>query len=218
MPHPDDGFLSCYEENISSVRDGFSHWVKADPASILKRHLVNAKSANPDFRESPDRKHSPTIKEYRFDAPNRLTEQKRLSIHHWIPGPRRGKEEATEKHIAGKWHIITLQESIEYFDRDYLTNRFYVTHYGGCAVLFKKDTFHPDTKVSSVYLHDTRDGQQQVVKGGQSGWVPQGVISRVSFRRPPRNGKPFSTTATHQQPVCQEAWYRERSCHSQFVL
>ena len=105
------GFLSCCEENISSVRDGFSDWVKADPASILKRHLVNAKSANPDFRESPDRKHSPTIKEYRFDAPNRLTEQKRLSIHHWIPGPRRGKEEATEKHIAGKWHIIALQST-----------------------------------------------------------------------------------------------------------
>ena len=28
---------------------------------------------------------------------------------------------------------------------------------------------------------------------GQSGWVPQGVISRASFRRPPRNGKSFFT-------------------------
>ena len=52
---------------------------------------------------------------------------------------------------------------------------------------------HPDIKVSSVYLDDTRDGQQQVVKEGQSGWVLQGVISRASFRRLPRNGKSFFT-------------------------
>ena len=181
----------------------------------MKRHLVNVKSANPDLRESPDRKHSPTIKEYRFDtdAPNRLTEQKRLSIYNWNPGPRRGKEEeGIEKHIAGKWHIIALQESIEYFDHDYLTNRFYVTHCGGCAVLFKNDTFHPDIQAFSVYLHDTRGGQQQVVKGGQSGWVLQGnrVSSHVHHfggrhatanRFPPR---------PHQQPVCQEAWHREK--------
>ena len=75
--------------------------------------------------------------------PNRLTEQKRLSIYNWNPGHRHGKEEAIEKQIAGKWHIITLQESVEDIDHDYLTNRFYVTLYRGCAVLFSKDTFSP---------------------------------------------------------------------------
>ena len=71
-----------------------------------------------------------------------------------------------------------------------------MTHHGGCAILFDKDTFHPDFKVSSVYFHDTRDGQQQDVKEGESGWVLQvlqGVISRASFRRP-RNGNSFFTT------------------------
>ena len=53
--------------------------------------------------------------------------------------------------------------------------------------------FHRDIKVSSVYLHDTRDGQQQVVKEGQSGWVLQAVISRASFGRLPRNGKSLFT-------------------------
>ena len=103
------------------------------------------------------------------------------------------REGAIEKHIAGKWHIITLQESIEYLEHEFLQNRFHVTHYGGCAVLFNKDTFHPDIKVSSIYLHDTRDGQQHDVKEGESGWVLQGVISRASFRRLPRSGKSFFT-------------------------
>ena len=104
------------------------------------------------------------------------------------------QEGAIEKHIAGKWHIITLQESIEYLEHEFLQNRFHVTHYGGCAVLFNKDTFHPDIKVSSIYLHDTRDGQQHDVKEGVSGWVLQGVISRASLRRLPRSGKSFFTT------------------------
>ena len=68
-----------------------------------------------------------------------------------------------------------------------------MTHYGRCAILFNKDTFLSDIKVTSVYLHDTRDGQQNDVKEGESGWVSQGVISRASFRRQPRGGKSFFT-------------------------
>ena len=52
--------------------------------------------------------------------------------------------------------IITLQEAIEYVDHELLTNRFHVTHYGGCAVLFNKDTFFPDVKVKSIYHQNTR--------------------------------------------------------------
>ena len=32
---------------------------------------------------------------------------------------------------------------------------------------FNKGTFHPDIKVSSIYLHDTRNGLHQVVNEGQ---------------------------------------------------
>ena len=103
------------------------------------------------------------------------------------------KKKPSKSTLRGRWHIITLQEALEYLDHEYLTNRFPVTHYGGCAVLFNKEIFHPDIKCFSVHLHDTRDGQQQVVKEGQSGWVLQGVISRASFRRLPRNGKSFFT-------------------------
>ena len=53
-------------------------------------------------------------------------------------------------------------------------------------------SFHPDIKDTSVYLHDTRDDKQHEVQG-ESGWVQQGVISRVSFRRLPHSGKSFFT-------------------------
>ena len=33
------------------------------------------------------------------------------SIYNWNPGPRRGKEDAFEKQIAGRWHVVTLQEA-----------------------------------------------------------------------------------------------------------
>ena len=51
LPYPDEEILSGYEEDFSSIRDGFSAWVKTDTETILKRHVVNAKGANPAFRE-----------------------------------------------------------------------------------------------------------------------------------------------------------------------
>ena len=120
---------------------------------------------------------------------NRSPVQKRLSIYNWNPGPRRGKEDAFEKQIAGRWHVITLQEASEYVDHDILTGRFHVTRYGGCAILFNKDTFYPSIDVKSICLHDTRrDLPDQVMKGEQ-GWVMQGILFRASFRRPPLSGQ-----------------------------
>ena len=40
-----------------------------------------------------------------------------------------------------------------------------------------------DIKVTSMYLHDIRGCQQDDVKEGEPGWVLQGVMSRVPFRR-----------------------------------
>ena len=186
---------SGYEEDVSSKRDGFSAWVKTDFVNTLGRHTVDVKGVTAAFRDAPARKHSASGQEYHFnnDMPNRLTEQKRLSVYNWNPGPQRGKEGAIEKHIAVKWHIITLQEAIEYLDQEFLTNRFHVTQYGGCAILLNKDTFFSDIKVTSLYLHDLRYSQQDKVKEGETGWVLQVVISRASFHRQPRGGKSFFT-------------------------
>ena len=130
--------------------------------------------------------------------PNRSPVQKRLSIYNWNPGPRRGKEGAFERDIAGKWHVITLQEAIDDVDHDIFTNRFHVTHYGGCAVLFNTETFYPDIEVKSLYFHDTRRELPDKVLEGDSAWFLQGVLSRTSFRRPPLSGQKTFTVQSPQ--------------------
>ena len=128
------------------------------PDVTLELHMVDVQKAVADYHEAAVRRQESTTQEYFFDTnvPKRSSVQKRLSICNWNPGPRRGKEGAIEKQIAGTWHVITLQEAIDYVDHELLTNRFHVSHYGGCAVFFNKDTFYPDVEVKPIYLHDTR--------------------------------------------------------------
>ena len=142
--------------------------------------------------------HSPQTSRFSKNISNRLLVQKRLSIYNWNPGPRRGKEDAFDKQIAGRWHVITLQEASECVDHELLTNRFHVTHYGGCAIPFNKDTFHSNMDVKSIYLHDSRRDLPDQVMEGEPGWVMQGVLSRASFRRPPLSGeKTFTVLSLH---------------------
>ena len=137
--------LSGFEEIVSSGTDQFNAWLKTDPHATLVRHMVDVQKATADFREASERRHDTASQTNRFNKGifNRSPVQKRLSVYNWNPGPRRGKEDAFEKQIAGKWHVITLQEASEYVDHDILTGRFHVTHYGGCAILINKDTFYP---------------------------------------------------------------------------
>ena len=65
-------------------------------------------------------------------------------------------------------------------------------------MLFNKDTFFPDVKVTSMYLHDNRNDLPDKVREGDSGWVIQGVLSRAFFRRQPPSGqKSFTGMALH---------------------
>ena len=100
-----------------------------------------------------------------------------------------GREDAFEKEIEGKWHVITPQEASEYVDHDILTSRFHVTRYGGCANLYNKDTFYSNIDVKSIYLHDTRRELPDKVMEEDPVWVLQVVLSRASFRRPPLSGQ-----------------------------
>ena len=47
LPYPDEEILSRYEEDVSSIREGFSAWVETDPETILRRHIVDARGVNP---------------------------------------------------------------------------------------------------------------------------------------------------------------------------
>ena len=78
--------------------------MKADPNVTLERHMVDVRKAVAGYRESAVRRQETPAREYFFDnsVPNRSSVQKRRSIYNWNPGPRRGKEGASEKQIAGK--------------------------------------------------------------------------------------------------------------------
>ena len=114
---------------------------------------------------------------------------------------------------------MTLQEAFDYVEHEILHERFHVTHFAGCAVLFNKDTCYPDISVKSINLHDTRRCEQDHIVEGEHGWGLQGVLSRASFSS---CGSRWSESlhcviVTHQQYLCQEKRYcqgnhPDRSC------
>ena len=103
-------------------------------------------------------------------------------------------------------------EASECVDHDILTNRFHVTHYGGCAILENKDTFYPNSDVKSIYLHDTKRDLPDQVMDGDQGWVMQGVLSRASFRRPPLSGqKTHGVVSICKQYLRPKTWYCKKA-------
>ena len=104
LPFPSEEILSGFEDIVSEGTDQVTPWVKTDPDATLVRHMVDVQKVVADFRETSERRHDTSSQAYRFDknVPNRSPVQKRLSIYNWNPGPRRGKEDAFEKQIAGK--------------------------------------------------------------------------------------------------------------------
>ena len=196
LPFSNEVILSGYEELASSGNDLFTSCAKLSDHEILVQHMVDIEKATAEFREAHERKHTTSSHMKQFQKARIATlsiVQRRLSIYNLNPGPRRGKEDAFEQQIAGRWHIITLQEASEYVDHELFTNRFHVTLCAGCAILVNKDTLYPNIDVKSIYLHDTRrDLPAQVIEGEQ-GWVLQGVLSRAIFRRQPVSGQKYFT-------------------------
>ena len=198
LPFSNDEILSGYEDIVSSGTDQLTAWVKMNPDEVLVHHMVDVQKATADFHEAsewrPATSSHTNCANKHFET--RSLVQKRLSIYNWNPGLRRGKEDAFEKQIAGRWHVLTLQEASEFVDHDILTGRFHVTHHAGCAILFNKDTFFPNIDVRSIYLHDTRRDLPDQVMEGEQGWVMQGILSRASFRRAALSGQKYCTVSS----------------------
>ena len=74
-----------------------------------------------------------------------------------------------------------MQEASDYVEHEILHERFHVTQFAGCAVLFNKDTFYPDISVKSIYLHDTRRCEQDHIVEGEHGWSGQKVFTVLSL-------------------------------------
>ena len=61
----------------------------------------------------------------------------------------------------------------------------------------EQGSFYPDVRVSSVYIHDTQNGLQQVIREVETGWVHQAVVTHAAFKRVPRKGKPYFHINNH---------------------
>ena len=173
------------------------HVGKMSPEEILTEHVVDIHRIEADFRDAFESSSSQSygVNKYFSFQSTKAEEAQHLQLEPWA---RRGKEDAFEKEIAGKWHIITLQEASQKVEHEILRERFHVTHFAGCAILFNKDTFYPDISVKSFYLHDTRRGLQDQVVEGEQGWVLQGFLSRASIRRAAASGqKVFTVLSLH---------------------
>ena len=152
-------FTSGCEDVVSSGTDLYTTWRKTDPETILVSHMVDVQKSCCTFPRGITKEagHSFSGISHRKNVPSRLSMQERLSIYNLNPGPRRGRLGATEKRIAGRRHIITLQEAYEYIDQLLLQRHFHVTHYGGCAVLFNKKPIIPTLR-SSPFTFIVPDG------------------------------------------------------------
>ena len=184
-PFSDDDILSGFEDHHLPRSDQFTMWGKMTSEEILGEHVVDIHRIAADFRDAFERIQTSSSQSYGvnkyFSSVSCAERERRLSVYNWNPGPRRGTEDAIEKQIAGKWHLITLQEASHYVEHEILHEHFHVPHFAGRAVLFNKDTFYPDISVKSIYLHDTRRVLHDHIVECEHGWVLQGAVSRAPF-------------------------------------
>ena len=61
LPHSDTEILSYTDDDISSIRDGYTAWVVCDATTTRERHMASKGSAVPAFRKAYERRmHSPS--------------------------------------------------------------------------------------------------------------------------------------------------------------
>ena len=74
------------------------------------------------------------------ESPQSHQKTHQWTLNHWTRQHHRHLvfKAPSKNHIAGKLHIIALQEAMEYLLHECLTSHFQVTHYGGCGILFQQ--------------------------------------------------------------------------------
>ena len=118
LPFSNDEILCGYEDIVSSGTDHFTAWVKVSPHEVLVQHMVDIQRATADFREASQRR------------PATSSHTNSVNKHFAT----RGKEDAFEKQIAGRWHIITLQDASESAD---FSNHWVLIDFGKCACMMR---------------------------------------------------------------------------------
>ena len=85
LPHSDTEILSHIDDDISSIRDGYTVWVMSDAGTTRERHMACKRLCSTCIPRGQREKESFSQPKYRFDTgvPNRLLEQTRISILSW---------------------------------------------------------------------------------------------------------------------------------------
>ena len=103
LQRSDSELLRCFYEDTSSIRDGYSSTVIADPMLTRCRHLAGKNAHRAEYRQESERKVQTSQAEYYFDdsRPIRQREQTCVSIHSWNPRPRRGTPDSLKTALQG---------------------------------------------------------------------------------------------------------------------
>ena len=185
LPYPDEEILSGYKEDVSFIRDRFSTWVKADvqhyfgttrgrcsggPCGISRGICQKARHICSRILLRQHRV-QPFI---RTKTAEHLQLESRTSV--WKRS--RNKLQASGISSLGKKRLRMLSTSFSRIGSTLPING-----------LFNKDTFFPNDKVKSIYLHDVRRVLLDKVMQGDSGWGFTG-----------RTVACFFSSATSQRP------------------
>ena len=68
LPHSDTEILSYNDDDISSIRDGYTAWVMSDASTTRERHMACTSSAVFAFRKANERRNRSPQSKYRFDT------------------------------------------------------------------------------------------------------------------------------------------------------
>ena len=208
LPFSCDAILSGYEDLVSSGSDQFTMWRKLSHQEILAEHVVDIHKVVADFRDAFERIQSSSSQSYGVNKyfSSQSPVQKRLSIYN--PGPRCGKEAAIEEQVAGKWHIITLQEASEYVEHEILDERFHVTHFAAARF---SSTRTPSTLTSasnrSTFMTRGEVCKIILLKENRMGFTKRSFTCLLSSCCSQWSEGLHRIIVTHQQCLCQEKRY-----------
>ena len=140
-------FFEEFSIDGSNINDGFAGGGTQDEASVRRQNITVKSDEVASF-------FVPAQHPATFDraASDLVAEQTHLSILCWNPSPIRGSPGTIQNHVAGRWHMVALQESAEFLEHEDTTLPVACGSLPRLRYSFNKHTFEPHLEVNSVYV------------------------------------------------------------------
>ena len=191
------------------VRDDYlTPWSKIDCDELLALHMVDTRHAPAAFREAAERRRDSSKQTHQSDrlAAAQSEKQLRPSVCREPRTPARKRRRFRQTHCRQVApHYLTGDDRLHRPQRNY--EAIHISQYGGCTVLFNKDTFYSEVEASSIYWPDTRREERDRAAERGQGFFMSGVLARATFK----NGKQPMARNTSLCWACTSATYLQRS-------